>query len=81
MAQQPISMQAPVGDEEDKSFGDFIEDQGAENRARWRFLDPEGENSRRVGTVSERERQVLELRFGLVDGYGRTLEELGASSR
>ena len=78
MAQQPISMQAPVGDEDDKSFGDFIEDQGAENPSEMAgslFLK---EKIRDVlGTVSERERQVLELRFGLVDGYGRTLEELG----
>jgi RNA polymerase primary sigma factor len=78
MAQQPISMQAPVGDEEDKSFGDFIEDQGAENPSEMAGSLILKEKIRDVlGTVSERERQVLELRFGLVDGYGRTLEELG----
>jgi len=78
MAQQPISMQAPVGDEDDKSFGDFIEDQGAENPSEMAGSLILKEKIRDVlGTVSERERQVLELRFGLVDGYGRTLEELG----
>jgi len=77
MAQQPISMQAPVGDEDDKSFGDFIEDQGAENPSEMAGSLILKEKIRDVlGTVSERERQVLELRFGLVDGYGRTLEEL-----
>jgi len=71
-------MQAPVGDEDDKSFGDFIEDQGAENPSEMAGSLILKEKIRDVlGTVSERERQVLELRFGLVDGYGRTLEELG----
>jgi len=78
MAQQPISMQAPVGEDDDKSFGDFIEDQGAENPSEIAGSLILKEKIKDVlGTVSERERQVLELRFGLVDGFGRTLEELG----
>jgi RNA polymerase primary sigma factor len=78
MAQQPISMQTPVGEDDDKSFGDFIEDQGAENPSEMAGSLILKEKIKDVlGTVSERERQVLELRFGLIDGYGRTLEELG----
>jgi RNA polymerase primary sigma factor len=78
MAQQPISLQAPVGDSEDTSFGDFIEDKSAENptdMASYSLLKD------RLGDVltslTERERKVLELRFGLADGYSRTLEEVG----
>ena len=78
MAQQPISLQAPVGDSEDTSFGDFIEDKSAENptdMASYSLLKD------RLGDVltslTERERKVLELRFGLSDGYSRTLEEVG----
>ena len=77
MAQQPISLQAPVGDSEDTSFGDFIEDKSAENptdMASYSLLKD------RLGDVltslTERERKVLELRFGLSDGYCRTLEEV-----
>ena len=78
MAQQPISLQAPVGDSEDTSFGDFIEDKSAENptdMASYSLL------KERLGDVltslTERERKVRELRFGLSDGYSRTLEEVG----
>jgi RNA polymerase primary sigma factor len=78
MAQQPISLQSPVGDSGETSFGDFIEDQGAENPSEMTGVLLLKEKIKDVlGTVSDRERQVLELRFGLVDGYGRTLEELG----
>jgi RNA polymerase primary sigma factor len=78
MAQQPISMQAPVGDSDDVSFGDFIEDKGAENPSDMTGAHLLKEKIKDVlGTVSDRERIILEMRFGLVDGYGRTLEELG----
>ncbi len=78
MAQQPISMQTPVGESDDTSFGDFIEDVGAENPSVMTGALLLKEKIKDVlETVSQRERQVLELRFGLVDGYGRTLEELG----
>ncbi len=78
MAQQPISMQAPVGESDDVSFGDFIEDKGAEDPSEMTGALLLKEKIRDVlGTVSERERVILEMRFGLVDGYGRTLEELG----
>lgn len=78
MAQQPISLQSPVGESDDTNFGDFIEDKGAENPydmtayslLREKILDV-------LGSLTERERKVLSLRFGLVDGYSRTLEEVG----
>ena len=78
MAQQPISLQSRVGDGDDTSFGDFIEDKSAENPydmtayslLREKIIDV-------LDTLTERERRVLSLRFGLVDGYSRTLEEVG----
>jgi RNA polymerase primary sigma factor len=78
MAQQPISLQSPVGDSEDTNFGDFIEDKSAENPSDMTsyslLKDKLGEV---LETLTERERKVLELRFGLGDGYSRTLEEVG----
>jgi RNA polymerase primary sigma factor len=78
MAQQPISLQSPVGETEDTNFGDFIEDKAAENpseRTSYTLLkDKLGDV---LGSLTERERKVLELRFGLGDGYSRTLEEVG----
>jgi len=82
MAQQPISLQSPVGDSEDANFGDFIEDKAAESP-----LDMTSFSllKDRLGDVlcslNERERQVLELRFGLGDGNARTLEEVGQQFR
>ena len=78
MAQQPISLQSPVGDGDDTSFGDFIEDKSAEipydmtaySLLREKIVDV-------LDSLTERERRVLSLRFGLVDGYSRTLEEVG----
>ncbi len=78
MAQQPISLQSPVGESDDTNFGDFIEDKGAENPydmtayslLREKILDV-------LDSLTERERRVLSLRFGLADGYSRTLEEVG----
>ncbi|MFM2083125.1 MAG: hypothetical protein RL380_1816 [Verrucomicrobiota bacterium] len=78
MSQQPISLHAPVGDSDDASLGDFIEDKAADNP-----LDMTSFNllKDRINEVldglADRERQVLELRFGLRDGYARTLEEVG----
>jgi len=78
MAQQPISLQSPVGDSDDTSFGDFIEDKGAENPSDMTAIVLLKEKIKDVlDTLTERERQVLEQRFGLVDGYSRTLEEVG----
>ena len=78
MAQQTISMQSPVGDDGDASFGDFIEDKSAENPSdmtSYHLLKDKLTDV--LATLTERERKVLELRFGLVDGYVRTLEEVG----
>ena len=78
MAQQPISLQAPVGDSDDTNFGDFIEDKSAENPADQAAIVLIKDKIKDVlDTLTERERQVLEQRFGLVDGYTRTLEEVG----
>ncbi|MDQ3621259.1 MAG: RNA polymerase sigma factor RpoD [Verrucomicrobiota bacterium] len=78
MAQQPISLQSPVGESEDTSFGDFIEDKGAENPSDMTAIVLLKEKIKDVlETLTERERQVLEQRFGLIDGYSRTLEEVG----
>lgn len=78
MAQQPISLQSPVGDSDDTNFGDFIEDKNAENPydmtayslLREKLMDV-------LNSLTPRERNVLSLRFGLQDGYSRTLEEVG----
>jgi len=78
MAQQPISLQSPVGDSEDTNFGDFIEDKTAENPSEMTSYSLLKDKLTDVLTsLTERERKVLELRFGLGDGYSRTLEEVG----
>jgi RNA polymerase primary sigma factor len=78
MAQQPISMHAPVGDEGDVSFGDFIEDKSAENPSDMTSYSLLKSTLVEVlRTLTERERKILEMRFGLVDGYQYTLEEIG----
>ncbi|MGD0350229.1 MAG: RNA polymerase sigma factor RpoD [Verrucomicrobiota bacterium] len=78
MAQQPISLQSPVGDGENTDFGDFIEDKGAESPLDLTsFSLLKGKLGDVLCSLSDRERKVLELRFGLGDGYARTLEEVG----
>jgi RNA polymerase primary sigma factor len=78
MAQQPISLHAPVGDDGDVSVGDFIEDKTAENPSDVTSYSLLKEKLGDVLTsLTERERKILEMRFGLIDGYERTLEEIG----
>ena len=78
MAQQPISLQSPVGDGDETKFGDFIQDTGAENPYDMTVYSLLKEKIVDVlGSLSEREKKVLALRFGLTDGYSRTLEEVG----
>jgi RNA polymerase primary sigma factor len=78
MAQQPISLQSPVGDSDETSFGDFIEDKGSENPSeRTGFSMLKDKLGDVLASLNERERKVLELRFGLGDGSARTLEEVG----
>ena len=78
MSQQPISLQSKVGDNDDAHYGDFIPDMTSENP----FEVTEGhllkERLREIlNTLTDRERQVVDFRFGLSDGYSRTLEEVG----
>ncbi|OAI50429.1 RNA polymerase subunit sigma [Opitutia bacterium SCGC AG-212-L18] len=82
MAQQPISLQSPVGESDDTNFGDFIEDKAAENPYDMTAFSLLREKITDVlSSLTERERKVLALRFGLEDGYSRTLEEVGRTFR
>ena len=80
--QQPISLQSLVGESEDTNFGDFIEDKAAENPSEMTSYSLLKDKLTDVlCSLSERERKVLELRFGLGDGAPRTLEEVGKQFR
>ena len=82
MAQQPISLQSPIGDGENTCVGDLIEDKSAENPSDMASYSLLKEKLNDVlDTLTERERKVLQLRFGLGDGYCRTLEEVGRQFR
>jgi RNA polymerase primary sigma factor len=82
MAQQPISLQSPVGDNDDTNFGDFIEDKATESPSDvTSFSLLKDKLTDVLCSLNERERRVLELRFGLGDGYSRTLEEVGKQFR
>ncbi|MFA5176868.1 MAG: RNA polymerase sigma factor RpoD [Candidatus Omnitrophota bacterium] len=78
IAQEPISLQMPIGDEGDTHFGDFIQDKKAVSPANEtvRSMLKEEMNSA-LGTLTEREKKILVLRFGMHDGSSRTLEEVG----
>jgi RNA polymerase primary sigma factor len=78
LAQQPISLQAGVGDSEETQVGDLIEDKTAENPSEvtgFHFL--KGKLGEVLNGLNQRERRILELRYGLIDGCPRTLEEVG----
>ncbi len=78
IAQEPISLETPIGEEEDSHLGDFIEDQDAlapAEAASFTMLKEQLEGV--LDTLTPRERKVLKLRFGLDDGRPRTLEEVG----
>ena len=78
IAQEPISLQTPVGDEGDTNFGDFIEDKQAASPASVTAYTMLKEQMAGVlDTLTDREKRVLRLRFGIGDGYPRTLEEVG----
>ena len=79
IAQQPISLETPIGEDKDSHFGDFIEDQKVESplMATTDVLRQE-QIEKILKTLTEREEKVLRLRFGIGDGYPRTLEEVGA---
>ncbi len=78
IAQQPISLETPIGEEKDSHLGDFIEDKEAvspSNAASYILL--QEQISKVLHTLKEREAKVLRLRFGLENGYPHTLEEVG----
>ena len=78
IAQEPISLQTPIGEEGDTHFGDFIEDKRVVSPATATAHSMLKEQMEQVmETLSEREKKVLILRFGIKDGYPRTLEEVG----
>ena len=78
IAQEPVSLEAPIGEEDDSHLGDFIEDEKAQapdEAANQTMLREQLEEI--LGTLSDREKRVLELRFGLIDGVPKTLEDVG----
>ena len=78
ISQEPVSLETPIGEEEDSHLGDFIEDRNAPapaDAASFQLLNEQV--SEVLDTLTERESRVLQLRFGLEDGRGRTLEEVG----
>jgi len=79
ISQVPISLQTPIGDEGDTHFGDFIEDKKAVSPANATLHSMLKEEITSVlSSLDDRERKILELRFGIMDGTSRTLEEVGA---
>ena len=81
IAQEPVSLETPIGEEDDSHLGDFIEDQEAlapADAAAYELLKEQLEDV--LDTLTEREENVLRLRFGLDDGRTRTLEEVGKCS-
>jgi RNA polymerase primary sigma factor len=77
-AQSPISLETPIGEEEDSHLSDFVEDREAvspSDAASLTMLHSEVEDV--LNTLTPRERRVIQLRFGLNDGHQRTLEEVG----
>jgi RNA polymerase primary sigma factor len=78
VSQEPVSLETPIGEEEDSHLGDFIEDQAAlapADAASHQLLKEQVMDV--LASLAPRERKVLELRFGLEDGRSRTLEEVG----
>jgi RNA polymerase primary sigma factor len=78
VSQEPVSLETPIGEEEDSHLGDFIEDHTAlapADAASHQLLKEQVEDV--LESLTERERKVLQLRFGLDDGRSRTLEEVG----
>jgi RNA polymerase primary sigma factor len=78
VSQEPVSLHTPIGEEEDSQLGDFIEDSEAVvpvDAASFILLQEQLESV--LHTLSEREKKVIQLRFGLIDGHPRTLEEVG----
>ncbi len=80
IAQEPISLETPIGEEEDSHLGDFIEDRAGGLARRGRHQrQPEGADLAGAATLTPREESVIKMRFGLEDGSEHTLEEVGQS--
>jgi RNA polymerase primary sigma factor len=78
IAQEPISLETPIGEEKDSHLGDFIEDKDVISPANAAaFVLLQEQISKILGTLKDREAEVLRLRFGLSNGYPHTLEEVG----
>ena len=79
VVQEPVSLETPIGEEEDSHLGDFIEDSDAVVPARRGAASSccRSSSTRVLHTLSDREKKVIQLRFGLTDGHPRTLEEVG----
>jgi RNA polymerase primary sigma factor len=78
MSQLPISLEKPIGEEEDSSLGDFVEDEQAESPFDTAQLSLRREDvEQALNALPRREREVIELRYGLLGGEPRTLEEVG----
>jgi RNA polymerase primary sigma factor len=78
MAQQPVSLEKPIGEEEESELGDFVEDEAAESPFDMASTSLRRENVRRaLDTLPQREREVIEMRFGLTGARPYTLEEVG----
>ena len=78
IAQEPVSLETPIGEEEDSHLGDFIEDQDAPAPAEAAsYILMKEQLTEVLATLTDREKKVLELRFGINDGRARTLEEVG----
>ena len=79
IAQEPVSLETPIGEEEDSHLGDFIPDEDAPAAVRGGIASTllREQLEEVLDTLAPREKKVLELRFGIVDGRTRTLEEVG----
>ena len=78
VAQEPISLDKPIGEDEDSHFGDFVEDPAASSPTRSAaYLLLQDQIEQVLSTLTKREERVIRLRFGIGDGYPRTLEEVG----
>ena len=82
ISQEPVSLETPIGEEDDSHLGDFIEDHTAlapADAASHQLLKEQVKDA--LNGLTQREREVLQLRFGLDDGRSRTLEEVGKEFR
>ena len=78
VAREPVSLETPIGEEDDSLLGEFIEDKGFENPANFAtFKDLQEQLIEVIRTLTKKEQDVLKMRYGLEDGYSLTLEQVG----